>query len=118
MEKLSYTQVGEILHTGSATIRALAEENAELRKENSAFRLESQCRDVARAMIEKGLHPELSEEEKIAQLKQRPDQLDTIRAAVEMTSSQDGMLPASLEDASSAPDGAGTHIFTTYLLTE
>jgi len=116
MEKLSYTQVGEILRTGSATLRALYAENAGLRKENSAFRLETTCREVARAMDEKGLHPELNEEEKVAKLMERPERIETIKAAVDMTSSQGGMLPASLEDVGSAPTGVGTHLFESFLL--
>jgi len=125
MRKLAYTQVQKIASVGASALRYLSMENKDLREKVAHFQLLERCRGIARTMGEKGLNPGFSEEEKVAQLIQQAQsgRLDAIEEAVGMTADQ-GVFPATLEDAERRVAGAGEsagvgeNLFITHLLGE
>jgi len=117
-EKLSHTQAVQLLQTSAYAMRALSSENQELREKVAHNELEKRCSAIAKKMGSKGIQNELSEEEKVAALMQRPDKLDAIEEAVGMAVDQGGILHAGLEEQSKTAEasGAGEHLFKTFIL--
>ena len=106
MRKISSVEVGEMMKLAAGNLRALSEENQELRTKVAAYEKRDRAEKVASAMEEKGLEPELSFEEKVEGLLRRED-LEVVEQAVGMSAPQ--MKLASVhEDGPTVPgDGGG-----------
>lgn len=94
MQKISSQQVKTLLKTASATIRDLQSENAALREKTASFEKRARAETIAAEMEDKGLHSEMSHQEKVAYLldpKKSPN-LDVTEQAIKMASSQKGSL--------------------------
>jgi hypothetical protein len=84
MEKVAY-EVPSIMQAASQHLVKLAEKNVELVKRAEAAEHENRVMKLARRMEIRGLHTNLSFEEKVAQLMDVPlDKLATMEQAVEM----------------------------------
>ena len=87
MIKMSNAQAGQIVKLAAENLRALSEENQELKSKLAAFEKKAHAEKIASAMEEKGLEPELSYTEKVAGLLQRED-LTVVEEAVGMSAPQ------------------------------
>lgn len=87
MNKVSAIQIGQMLKLASANMRALNEENIELRTKVADYEKRSRVEKLAALMEEKGLQPDLSQEEKVAGLLQRED-LAVVEEAVSLNAPQ------------------------------
>lgn len=92
--KLSSTQVAQLSKLAAANLRALSEENVQLRSANeeltvkvASFEKRARVEKIASEMEAKGLNPGSSFQDKIAQLMQR-DNLDAVEEAVGMAAPQ------------------------------
>lgn len=92
--KISSAQVAQLSKLAASNLRALSEENVHLRDENAelktkvaAFEKRSRVEKLATAMEEKGLNPDTSFEQKVAELMNR-DSLDAVEEAVGMAAPQ------------------------------
>ena len=103
MDKISAAQTSELMKLGSARLRALSEQNAQLKEKVAHFEKRERCEKIAHQMEEKGLKPELSLREKVEELLQR-DNLSVIEEAVEMNAPQ--TKTASAVDRTVFSDGA------------
>lgn len=95
MRKLSNVEVGQMMKLAAENLRALSEENQELRSLVFGYQRREQAEKIASAMEEKGLEPESTMEEKIAGLLERDD-LEVVEKAVTMSAPQ--MKIASVHD--------------------
>lgn len=84
MIKISSTQIKEVLSETSDTLRKLASENIKLQEKVAHFEKKEECEKLAMAMEEKGIKPELSREEKIAELMETDKNLEVIKQALEL----------------------------------
>lgn len=112
MKKISHQQVQSLLKTASSTIRNLQSTNANLREKMAQYEKRARAEKIAADMEEKGLHADLSRQEKIAHLLEKAANLDVTEAAVKMASPQNAVL-GSISDA----PGGGMHAFEQYILT-
>lgn len=87
MNKLSSDEVRDTLAQVGPTLRALSEENSDLKEKLAHFQKMERVAKLASAMHNKGLNPESSLEEKVAALMQR-DNLNVIEEAVNMSAPQ------------------------------
>jgi hypothetical protein len=115
MQKISSTQVKTLLKTASATIRNLNAENCALREKNAAYEKRARVEKIAAEMEEKGLHSDLSRQEKIAFLldAKRAPNLDVTEEAVKMASPQKGVIGSLGDDVGANSASA----FEQYILT-
>lgn len=95
--KISGVQVGQMMKMAASNLRALSEENQELREKIASYEKLERVENIAAVMEEKGLEPELSYQEKVAGLLKRED-LDVVEEAVGMSAPQ--MKLASVHDDS------------------
>lgn len=84
MIKISSTQIKEVLSETSNTLRKLASENEKLQEKLAFYTKKEQCEKLAMAMEEKGVKPELSRDEKIAELMNTEKDLEVIKEALEL----------------------------------
>lgn len=87
MRKLSNVEVGQMMKLAAENLRALSEENQELRTKVAAYEKREKAEQIASLMDEKGLEPELSYQEKVAGLLKRED-LEVVEQAVGMSAPQ------------------------------
>jgi hypothetical protein len=85
--KLSSDEVRATLAQVGPALRALSEENVNLKEKLAHYRKKERAEKLASAMASKGLNPETTVEEKVAALMQR-DNLDVIEEAVNMSAPQ------------------------------
>ena len=92
--KLSNTQTAQLTKLAGQTLRALSEENQTLRTENedlkekvASYEKHSRAEKIATAMEEKGINPEYSYQQKVADIMQR-DNLDVVEEAVGLAAPQ------------------------------
>lgn len=97
MEKMSAAQAGQMMKLAAENLRVLSEENQDLRTKLAAYERKERAEKIAAAMVEKGLEPELSFEDKVAGLLKRED-LEVVEEAVGMSAPQ--MKLASVHDDS------------------
>jgi len=120
MEKIALTKAAEVLRNTSAVLRQLSTKYDELLQKVAAYELDDRCRKLATAMVEKGLEPQLSFEEKVAQLKEADAQgkLDAVEQAVELTADQGVGLAKVAEAAAEGGGGSpqGVHPFVSHIL--
>lgn len=109
--KLSNVQTSQLAKLASGTLRALSEENVSLRAENeglktkvASFEKTTRAEKIAAAMEEKGINPESSFEQKVADIMQR-DNLDVVEEAVGLAAPQ--MKLASLHDSGVEVESSG-----------
>lgn len=95
MDKLSGAKVNEIMKVSAATLRAMSEENQQLKTKVAFFQKKEQAEKVATLMEEKGLNENLSYNDKVASLMERED-LTVMETAVGMSAPQ--MKLASVDD--------------------
>ena len=95
MNKLSNAQAGQMIKMAAENLRALSEENQELKSKVSHFEKKARAEKIASSMEAKGLEPELSFQDKIAGLLKRDD-LSVVEEAVGMSAPQ--MKLASVSD--------------------
>lgn len=112
MNKISHQQVQSLLKTASTTIRGLQSENSDLKSKVASFEKRARAEKIAAEMEDKGLHADLSYQEKVAHLLQGAPNLDVTEAAVKMASPQNTVL-GSITDM----PGNGSHAFEQYILT-
>jgi cell division septum initiation protein DivIVA len=93
-DKISNVQVAQLQKLASNTLRALSEENGTLRTQNAdlltkvaAFEKRARAEKIAATMESKGLNPEVSFEEKIAEILRR-DNFDVLEEAVGLAAPQ------------------------------
>ncbi len=93
-DKISYVQVAQLQKLASNTLRTLSEENSSLRQQNGAllekvagFEKKSRAEKIAAAMEAKGINPDTTMDQKIAEIMQR-DNLDVLEEAVGMAAPQ------------------------------
>jgi hypothetical protein len=87
MNKLSSDEVRATLAQVGPTLRALSEENSNLKEKLAHYQKKERAEKLASSMSTKGLNPETTYEEKVAALMQR-DNLDVIEEAVNMSAPQ------------------------------
>lgn len=109
-KKISAQQVQSLLKTASSTIRSLQGENVELREKVATFERRERAEKIAQSMEEKGLHADLSHQEKVAHILKRD--MGITEEAVKMASPQNSVL-GSLDDR----PGNGMSAFEQYVLT-
>jgi hypothetical protein len=104
MEKISNQQAAQLNKLAASTLRALSEENTELRTSNeeltvkvASYQKKEHAETIAVLMEEKGLNTELSFAEKVASILERTD-LEVLEKAVGMSAPQ--MKLASVHDDS------------------
>ena len=102
MDKISTVEVGQTMKLASENLRALSEENMQLREKVAHYEKVERVEKIASAMEEKGLEPELSFQDKVAGLMRR-DRLDVVEEAVGLAAPQ--MKLASIHDPESADVG-------------
>ena len=95
MRKISGVEVGQMMKLAADNLRALSEENQELRVKVAEYEKKDYCEKIAHAMEEKGLEPEISFSEKVEALMRRDD-LAAFEQAVGFTAPQ--MKLASVHD--------------------
>lgn len=87
MDKFSTAEVGQVMKISAGTIRALSEENQDLKTKVASFEKRAKAEEIAAKMEEKGLQPELSLKQKTAGLLERED-LDVVAEAVSLSAPQ------------------------------
>lgn len=110
MDKISNAQAGEMMKMASAKIRAqktqiddLTETNSELMGKVAHYAKKEQAERIATQMEEKQLQPELSFQEKVANLMRRDD-LSVVEEAVGLSTPQ-MKLASVASDSESVGDG-------------
>lgn len=93
-QKISNVQVAQLQKLASSTLRALSEENQTLRTEKAdlltkvaAFEKRARAEKIAAAMESKGLNPDVSFEQKVAEILRR-DNFDVLEEAVGLAAPQ------------------------------
>lgn len=102
MSKTKLSEAQDLLRTAGATIRSQQEKIASLEGEIDRRDREKRAQDVARMMEHKGLHDDLSFEEKVAHIRDNDDRLDVVEEAVKMAS-------ADLSFGHAAEEGPGAN---------
>lgn len=87
MNKTSSAQAGQMMKLAAENLRALSEENQDLKTKVAHFEKKERAEKIAMKMEEKGLEPELSMQDKIAGLLKRDD-LSVVEEAVGMSAPQ------------------------------
>lgn len=95
MNKTAQAQAGQMMKLAAENLRALSEENQELKTKVSHYEKKARVEKIASSMEAKGLEPELSMEDKIAGLLKRDD-LSVVEEAISMSAPQ--MKLASVSD--------------------
>lgn len=95
MRKISNVEAGQMMKLAAENLRALSEENQDLREKVAAYEKRERAEKVAHLMEEKGLEPEASFDQKVDGLLQRDD-LDVVERAVGLSAPQ--MKIASVHD--------------------
>lgn len=85
--KISTAQTSQMMKLAAENLRNLSEENVTLREKVAFYEKKNRAEKIATAMVEKGLEPELSLDEKIAGLLKRED-LSIVEEAVSMSAPQ------------------------------
>lgn len=93
--KISNVEVSQAMSLAAENLRALSEENTQLREKVAHYEKVERVEKIASAMDAKGLEPELSHDEKVAGLLKR-DNLDVVEEAVGLAAPQ--MKLASVHD--------------------
>lgn len=106
MSKTKLSQAQELLRTAGSTIISQQEKIASLEAEIGRRDREKRAQNVARQMEQKGLHEDLSFEEKLAHLRANDDRLDVVEEAVKMASADLSFGSA----ADDAPGSSGTSL--------
>jgi hypothetical protein len=106
MDKMSNVEVGQVLKLSAGTIRALSEENQNLKTKVSHFEKRAQAEKIATAMEDKRLQPELDYKQKVAGLMERDD-LEVVEQAVGLTAPQ-MKLASVAEDSTVEVEGSAT----------
>lgn len=102
MKKISSVEAGQMMKMAAENLRALSEENVELREKVASYEKRDRAEKIATSMEEKGLEPEASFEEKVAGLLKRDD-LDVVEKAV-------GFSAPQMKIASVHEDGPGGEV--------
>ena len=102
MNKISSAEVGQMMKVAAENLRALSEENQNLKVKVAAFEKKSRAEKIASAMETKGLEPELSFSDKVDGLLRRDD-LSVVEEAVGMSAPQ--MKLASVREDSRVATG-------------
>lgn len=89
MNKLSSTDVKNILAEVPPLLRELNEKNAALQEKLAFYKKKERVEKIANEMQVKNLHPELSYEEKVNKLMQK-DNLNVVEEAIGMQAPQVG----------------------------
>lgn len=105
MKKISNVEAGQMMKLAAENLRALSEENQEMRTKLAAFEKKERAEKIASAMEEKGIEPELSLSDKIEGLLKRDD-LEVVEQAVGMSAPQ--MKIASVHDGDTVEVEGGT----------
>jgi hypothetical protein len=87
IDKLSHNQMREIFSDASLALRALNNENAELKEKLAFYQKRERVEKIASEMERKGLDPDTSYEEKINGLMDQGN-LDVIEKAVNLQAKQ------------------------------
>lgn len=95
MNKTAQAQAGQMMKLAAENLRALSEENQDLKTKVSHYEKKARVEKIASSMEAKGLEPELSMEDKIAGLLKRDD-LSVVEEAISMSAPQ--MKLASVHD--------------------
>ena len=96
MLKISSVQVKQALSEASETLRKLASENTELSEKLAFYTKKERCEKIAQEMSDRGIKPEQTFEEKVAELMSTDRSLDVVEEAVRLEPKT--MKLASLED--------------------
>lgn len=107
MNKLSNAQAGQMMKVAAENLRALSEENQELKTKVSHYEKKDRAEKIASQMEAKGLEPELSLQDKIAGLLKRDD-LSVVEEAVSMSAPQMKLASVSDGDMRVAVEGDDT----------
>lgn len=104
MNKISQAEVGQMMKLSANSLRALSEENQELKSKVAHYEKKDHAEKIASLMEEKSIETELSFSEKVAGLMKRDD-LSVVEEAVGLTASQAKL--ASVHDETRVPvDGS------------
>ena len=103
MNKYSGAQVGSVMKLAAENLRALSEENQELKVKVAGFEKKARAEKIASAMESKSLEPESSFEEKVSSLMQRAD-LSVVEEAVGLLAKQEKLASVS-EDSRVVVEG-------------
>ena len=87
MSNVNSTQAGLMMKVAAENVRALSQENQELKTKVAHYEKRARAEQIAARMEEKGLEPELTMQDKIAGLLKRDD-LSVVEEAVSMSASQ------------------------------
>ncbi len=87
MDKVSNVQIGQMMKVAAGSLRALSEENQQLKEKVAHFEHKEKAEKVASLMEEKGLQPELSFNEKVAGLLRR-ENLEVVEEAIGLSAPQ------------------------------
>lgn len=110
--ELGIREAQALLKQAGATIRALHEENTDLREKVASNERDARITKIATEMEEKGLMPDLTFEEKVAGLRASKD-LEVKEEAIKMAAPQ-GLDLGSLSEQPGGSDGSG---FESYIIT-
>lgn len=104
MNKISHAEVGQMMKMSADSLRALSEENQELKSKVAHYEKKDHAEKIANLMEDKSIESELSYSEKVAALMKR-DNLSVVEEAVGLTASQAKL--ASVYDETRVPvDGS------------
>ncbi len=87
MNKLSSDKVAEVLAQAGPALRALLEENAELKVKIAHYNQLERVEKLAKTMEEKGFDSQISHEEKVQRL-MGADDLDVVEKAIDLSAPQ------------------------------
>lgn len=110
-EKISSKDAAALLKQAGSAIRALVQENEQLKHKQAQAERDARVVKLARDMEEKGLGGESTLAEKVAHLRKVPN-LDVTEQAVKLAAPQGNLLGDVGEAA-----GAGEHPFVTFINT-
>ena len=107
MNKTAQAQAGQMMKLAAENLRALSEENQDLKTKVSHYEKKARVEKIASSMEAKGLEPELSMEDKIAGLLKRDD-LSVVEEAISMSAPQMKLASVSDGDMRVAVEGDET----------
>ncbi len=87
MNKLSSTKVAEVLAQAPIALRALSQENQELKEKLAHYEKRDRVTKIASQMDAKNLNPDTTFDEKVAALMERDD-LDVYEKAIDLSAPQ------------------------------
>ncbi len=102
MNKFSTVEAGQVMKLAAGSLRALSEENMELKEKVASFEKLARAERIATEMQEKNLQPDLDFKSKVAGLLERDD-LEVVERAVELNAPQTKF--ASIHDDSVKVEG-------------